>query len=125
MDFLISAMLGFDLVARLDLVVTNFSDCLSLVFLLVFLSVLLCFPVVISLIIKKKINLAERAKGDTAEEELFELEREEESFDRSWGVVYDGISDSDNLKLQFNYIYIVRRILFIMIVFYLGDFLFF
>jgi len=53
---------------------------------------------------------------------VYALKREEKEFDKQWGVFYEELKDYDNFGMQYYTAYVLRRMLFVMIVYYLGDF---
>ena len=46
----------------------------------------------------------------------------EKKLDEKWGVLYEDLREEDNLSIQYYYMYALRRMLFVLIVYFLNPY---
>ena len=76
-------------------------------------------PLIIALVLSQKIGMLEaRAEGtNTPQDDGAEIK-----FDKKWGSLYEDLKVESNLSIQYYYVYTMRRILFVLIAYYLNPY---
>mmetsp|Transcript_19666 Transcript_19666/g.30381 ORF Transcript_19666/g.30381 Transcript_19666/m.30381 type:complete len:228 (+) Transcript_19666:5547-6230(+) len=121
-EILMSGILSFELLSKVDLVFRNFSDFLTFTVGLLFFVVILYLPVVIAKVLQKKIYFLERIQGQKESvEQLYELAKEERQHDQKWDVFYHGIKMVNNFDMHYYLVYVLRRMVFILNAYYMQD----
>lgn len=117
--FLVS-LINAEYFSKIDIIFTNLSDAFA--FLLAVINTIFVFslPLLIASLAALKIDILERKEMD--DEDLEELGMAERLITKYYGTLFGELKEDSNLALNHNYIYVLRRLLFVLLAFYLDDY---
>jgi hypothetical protein len=71
------------------------------------------------MVLSQKIGMLEARAEETNTSQDDEAEIK---FDKKWGSLYEDLKVESNLSIQYYYVYTIRRILFVLIAYYLNPY---
>lgn len=76
-------------------------------------------PLIIAMVLSQKIGMLEARAEET---NTPQDDQAEIKFDKKWGSLYNDLKVESNLSIQYYYVYTIRRILFVLIAYYLNPY---
>ena len=125
-ELFLGAMLNMELISTIDLIFLNIGDAISFTLSMSYFLFILILPLLIVIKLSQKIEILENKTNppDDVNPEDYEawLLDYEKEFDKKWDSLYDSLKMDDNIQLMYYYIYLLRRMLFTLIAYYLNEY---
>jgi hypothetical protein len=121
-DLFACSLLNSELVLKLDIIFTNFSDVVAFVFAFVIFVMVVYLPIKIVKVVEKKTAIMDAKINEGEEIRSYYLDKEEKEHDARWGVFYEGYKEYCNWSMIATVVYVVRRMLFVLIAYYWFEF---
>ena len=84
----------------------------------VFLLLSILIPIVLTWVVGQKIRIRQQKKEHIDLSQQVDLYRQEKMLDYKWGFMYEDVRVNDKFAIHSNYLYLMRRMLFVIMVFY-------
>ena len=120
--------LYLELIAQVDLIYLNTGDMMNFLLSNAYFLYIIFLPLIISSVISTKIGFMETKLEDPPADiedvgaYIEQLELAEKSFDKKWDCLYDSMRQESNFAMKYYYVYVLRRMIFVMIAYYLNSY---
>ena len=127
-ELFLSSLLNLELISQVDLIFLNTGDTINFVLSMEFFMHIICLPLIISSVIATKIEFMEAKLGSTPTHKWdiktyrAEIEISEKNFDKKWNCLYNSMRQESNFAMQYYYVYVLRRMIFITVAYFLNPY---
>lgn len=127
-ELFLSSLINLELIAQVDLIYLNTGDMINFLLSIAYFLYIVFLPLIISSVISTKIGFMEAKLEDPPAHikdvgtYIEQLVLAEKSFDKKWDCLYDSMRQESNFAMKYYYVYVLRRMIFIMIAYYLNSY---